>query len=523
MMRTMGGLLAAVCLAACGGEATDRADVPVPAQPVASAAVDLGNGPFEASWSSVEARPEPAWFRDAKFGIFIHWGPYAVPAYAPVGNYAEWYGESMNPVPSSAYIGEHHAELRAQTRAWHVKTYGEDFDYARFAPMWRAELWEPGDWADIFKDAGARYVVLTSKHHDGFALWPSAHASASWGRPWNSVEVGPGRDVVGELSEAVRDAGLRMGLCYSNYEWYNPLYTNDPTDTDTVARFMDTHFRPQLRDLITRYQPDILWGDGAWDHPSEVWGTPAIMAWMLNTHPRAEDVVFNDRWGNETRLGVGVHTSEYGAGRQASDPLWEENRGIGHSYGYNRMEDIADYATRDELVMLLVDVVSRGGNLLLDVGPDADGKIPPIQQERLRQIGAWLDVYGAGIFGTRAYRDGAQWSDGPRPETSTATFKADYNVLRLTSQPAPGEARKTVLFTRKSDTLHAFLTRVPEGDTVLRGVTLGDGAAAHWLGLDGEAVAWRQEGPDLVLNAVPSPERIRLGPPYGIVLTGLEE
>ena len=502
--------LTALVLAGCA------AAVGEPAQTLAERAP-----PVEADWESLNARGVPEWWQDAKLGIFIHWGVYAVPAYAPVGEYAEWYGESMNPVPSSDYIAEHHAKLRATTRARHIERYGADFDYADFAPLWKAEHYDPEDWARLFAEAGAGYVVLTSKHHDGFALWPSAEASESWGRPWNAVEVGPGRDVLGELMTAVRGQGMRAGLYYSLYEWYNPTYTNDKADRATITAYVANHFQPQIRDLVTRYDPDILWGDGSWDHPSSTWQTPELMAWAIQTQPNGADIVYNDRWGDELRGKAGVLTSEYGAGRDTTSPPWEENRGMGRSYGYNAQEGPDDYATAEEIVLTLVDVVSRGGNLLLNVGPKADGTIPDIQAERLRHLGRWMETYGEGIRGTRSFRSGVQWSEGARPDVDDAQFKADYDILRLAQTPRPGEARKAVMFTRSGDTLHAFATRAPEGELRLRNVTLAPSAEVRWLGLDEAPLSWRQDGGDVVVSVPPMSEaRTRLGAPFGIRLAG---
>src|SRR5580658_10718816 len=178
---------------------------------------------YQPTWDSIDRRATPAWFSDAKFGIFIHWGTYSVPAYAPVlpGKlaYAEWYWHAITE-------GRKPGADPVDAGSWdyHKRMYGADFDYQNFAPRFRAELFDPGHWADVFTRSGAKYVVLTSKHHEGFALWPSPEASRTWGRPWNAAEIGPKRDLLGDLATAVRANGLRMGIYYSLYEWYNPLY-----------------------------------------------------------------------------------------------------------------------------------------------------------------------------------------------------------------------------------------------------------------------------------------------------------
>lgn len=347
---------------------------------------------YEPDWNSLNSRPTPDWYDQAKFGIFVHWGVYSVPAWGPKGQYAEWYWHSMQ-------------DHNGPTWKFHVKTYGANFKYQDFAPMFKARLFNPDQWAALFKAAGARYVVLTSKHHDGFCLWPSAE---SWN--WNSVDIGPHQDLVAELAGAVRAHGLRMGLYYSLYEWYNPYYLHD------VNRYVDEVMLPQMKDIVNRYHPAVLWTDGEWEKPSSVWKSTEFLAWLFNESPVKDYVAVDDRWGSETRgKDGGFYTSEYGKahGELASYTgvhKWEECQGIGASFGYNRNEDAGDYKTPYQLVALLVKTVSRGGNLLLDVGPTADGRIPDIMEERLLQMGQWLKTNGEAIYASRPWRavsDGA--------------------------------------------------------------------------------------------------------------------
>ena len=180
--------------------------------------------PYEANWESIDSRPTPAWFGYAKFGIFIHWGTYSVPSYAPVipGKlaYAEWYWNAMTKGRDDPAANP----IQTGTWAYHQRQFGAQYDYQNFAAQFHAELFDPDQWAKLLAKSGARYVVLTSKHHEGFALWPSKQASATWGRPWNAVDTGPKRDLLGDLTSAVRKQGLRMGYYYSLYEWYNPLW-----------------------------------------------------------------------------------------------------------------------------------------------------------------------------------------------------------------------------------------------------------------------------------------------------------
>jgi alpha-L-fucosidase len=315
---------------------------------------------YEANWASLDTRACPDWYLDAKFGIFIHWGVYSVPSWGVKGEYAEWYWNRM-------------ADKKPGNPWWifHKANYGENFQYQDFAPMFRAELFDASQWADIFARSGARYIVPTSKHHEGFCLWPSAEASRDWGRPWNSMEVGPRRDLLGELSEAVRARGLKFGFYYSLYEWFNPLWLTDR------AKFVDQHLFPQFKDVVTRYKPSIIFSDGEWEMTSKDWRSEELLAWLFNESPSRSEVVVDDRWGSDTRhKHGGYYTTEYAAGMEGADHPWEESEGLGFSYGLNRAEGLDDYKSAKNLVFLLVDTVSRGGNLLLDIGPAADGRFP---------------------------------------------------------------------------------------------------------------------------------------------------
>ncbi len=369
------------------------------------------NAPYEATWESLDTRPNPTWFTDAKFGIFIHWGVYAVPAWGPKDRYAEWYWNDL-------IRGD------GQTKAFHDATYGEDFKYQDFASQFKAELFDPAQWADTFKRSGAKYIVLTSKHHEGFCLWPNPQ---SWN--WNSVDIGPHRDLAGDLTEAVREAGLKMGFYYSIYEWFNPLYNTD------VDRYVDEYMLPQMKDLVQRYQPDLFWPDGEWSHPSSTWRSTEFLAWLFNESKAPKDIAINDRWGKECRnVHGGFATPEYGGipdGKLIQRGDFEECQGMGHSFGYNRNETADNYRSTTKLLHLLIGNVSRGGNLLLDIGPTADGRIPVVMEQRLLEMGEWLTVNGDAIYGTRA------WAEAPEMENVKFTRKGE--ALYAISLKWPGE------------------------------------------------------------------------------------
>jgi alpha-L-fucosidase len=474
--------------------------------PLLSGIVSAQEVTYEPTWESISSRATPEWWRDAKFGIFIHWGVYSVPAISPRENYSEWYW----------YWLRDPERIGPMVRDFHVAQYGEDFGYQDFAPMFRAELFDPSEWAQLFFTSGARYVVLTSKHHDGYALWPSAEASATWGRRWNSVEIGPGRDLVGDLTVAVRNRGLRMGLYYSIYEWFNPLYLSDP------KAFAIQHYHPQFKDLVTRYAPSVIFADGAWDHGDDVWRSAELVAWLLNESPSKDHVAINDRWygGGRGKHG-GYFTTEYGSGFETGLHAWEESRAVGRSYGFNRIERAEDYASARTLIYMLIDIVSRGGNFLLDVGPTADGRIPVIMQDRLLELGAWLAVNGEAIYGTREWVRPFQWSEGAIPEPPEGDFQTGYDILRLTVEPEAGEAVKEVWFTSRPHTVYAIAPVLPYRQLRVREIALADDASVRLLGFE-DPLKWERVGADIVVHMPDAPlHDLPPGPAYSFKITGV--
>jgi len=389
--------------------------------------------PYVATWASLDTRPTPAWYDQAKFGVFIHWGVYSVPAFAdPKASGGEAYSE---------WYWKHLEDKNGPTARFHARVFGPQTRYPDFAARFKAELFDPAQWADVLARSGAKYVVLTSKHHDGFALWPSPQ---SWN--WNSMDVGPHRDLAGDLAAAVKARGLQMGFYYSLYEWYNPLYHSNP------AAYVAEHMLPQLKDLVMRYHPTVLWTDGEWEQPSSVWRSPEFLAWLFNDSPVKDTVAVNDRWGKETRsVHGGFYTTEYGKYNNPAVSIgaqhkWEECRGMGQSFGYNRMETPADYKSAHDLVWLLLSTVSRGGNLLLDIGPTADGRIPVIMQQRLLDMGGWLARNGEAVYDSHPWRVAA---DGPHVAYTTRAG-AVYALVdgwpgRTLLLPAPKSSSQTTV------------------------------------------------------------------------------
>ncbi len=444
---------------------------------------------YSPTWESLDSRLVAPWFADAKFGIFIHWGLYSVPAWGPNGTYAEWYQyylqEKMITYGNGDFTGK-------ETYEYHINKYGEDFTYYQFAPMFKAELFNPSDWAKLFEKAGAKYIVLTSKHHEGYALWPSKEANDR-GFRWNSMDIGPHRDLVGELEKEIRKTDIKFGLYYSLYEWYHPLWKYDK------EKFVSEHMIPQVKDLVNRYKPDILWPDGEWDISDTLWQSRELLCWLFNESPVANTIVINDRWGKGIRKHHGGYfTTEYEETVEYSKP-WEECRGMGFSFGYNQAEDIEDYNSAKALVLTLVDIVSHGGNLLLDIGPAANGKIPPIMQERLLQIGKWLEVNGEAIYGTKKWKSAVQWSKGDRSYKQEGMLVGSDLILKQTVNPESGYAVKEMFFTKKENTLYVILPKWTDGFLVVKDVNAAAGAKISLLGQEGK-LAWKSRGKDIQIT-----------------------
>lgn len=413
--------------------------------------------------SSLDSHPLPQWYADAKLGIFVHWGLYSVPGWAPLQHpghdfssldyiknnpYAEWYYNVMR-IPGSP------------TAAYHRKHFGADFDYYNFASIfdYETQKWDPDKMAGIFKEAGARYVALTTKHHDGFTLWPSEVENP------NQRNLHASRDIVKDLTESVRKAGMRMGLYYSGgYDWtFNRgpiLGASDYSTVQPQSIAYGQYADAQIEELIRLYHPAVLWNDINW--PTS--GQPLkIIADYYNAVP---DGVVDDRYGIKHSDFI---TPEYAKLDEISAKKWEECRGLGQSFGYNRAEGEAETISPPELISLLVDIVSKNGNLLLDVGPEADGTIPPVQMERLQALGAWLHQNGDAIYGSRPW-------------------------IRAVGQTDQGIG---VRFTRKGENLYATLLGKPQSSAiVIRSVNAKPGSQIFLLG-DSKPLKWSKQGNDL--------------------------
>jgi alpha-L-fucosidase len=476
-------------------------------------------GKYKPTWESLSSHPTPAWFRDAKFGIFIHWGVYSVPAYH------EWYLEFISPKsnwgetpggpPYTAAQGElsdslFNAKVRKKANEYHRINYGVDFEYDDFIPMFKAEHFDPGSWADLFRDAGARYVVMTAKHGDEFAMWPSKVNRR------NAMKMGPHRDLAGELAAAVRSRGMKMGFYHNTtYSFWDKRFPNREW-----VKFMNN----SIMELVDRYKPDILWGDvvvnpvrdiyGQKMDVADCWNSKEVIAWFYNHSENPDEVVTNDRWGlDTTRAGIlsekafskslwaehernwcrddaailgDFQTPERRSITKIFEIPWETCDALDPtSWGYNKQTPDSMYMKPDELIDYLADIVSKGGNLLINIGPRADGTIPEVMQNCLRDAGSWLKINGESIYGTRPWK---VYGEGPTTEEVGVLGKKGKRIQFLT-----GDIR----FTIKERTLYAILLEWPGTQVTihsLKGVPvksisiLGTGEPAQWQVTEGGIV-----------------------------------
>jgi len=394
---------------------------------------------YEASELSLAARPTPTWYGNAKLGIFIHWGLYSVPAWStPYGTpdtvtnwkafytnnpYAEWYLNSLR-IPGSP------------TQTHHTYKYGAEYDYYNFKDSLQQKTtnWNAGHWANIIKATGAKYVVITAKHHDGYMMYPSKIP-----HPFlQPNQISSSKDFIGQLAKAVRAKNIKMGVYYSGgLDW---SFTNNPITnlwpelfesmpaTEVYSKYADA----QLNEIINLYQPDVLWNDV--NYPKGV-KLLSVFAHLFNTNHNA---VINDRWNQYPTL-YNFTTPEYAVPDSNGFKKWETCRGIGFSFGYNQTETDKQLLSSKALINLFIDIVSKNGNLLLNIGPDASGNIPANQLSRLQDLGDWMQVNSEGIYDTNPWK-------------KTAGILQDGTPIR---------------FTQKNKILYVFILQKPVANTIL--------------------------------------------------------
>ena len=457
-------------------------------------------GKYEPTWESLAQYEIPQWYKDAKFGIFIHWGPYCVPAF---GN--EWYPRRMYLQDDPAF--EHHRKMYGDHR---------EFGYKDFIPMLTAEKFDAAEWAQLFKDAGARFVMPVAEHHDGFPMYDSDLTD------WCAAKMGPKRDICGELAEAVRAQDMVFAVSSHRAEhwWffdggrgfpsdvqdpandglYGPAVEASKDKTDREAwKQKDWTPRPDAKfledwlarccELVDKYQPQVVWFD--WWIEQIVF-EPYLQRFAAHYYNRGEEwgmgVAINHKYDSYPE-GVAVFDIERGQLSDIRKFFWQNDTSVSkNSWGYIEGHD---YKQTGDLIADLVDIVSKNGALLLNVGPRADGTIPETEQQMLREMGRWLAVHGEGIYDTRPWR---VFGEGPTPVPEGAFT----DTAREAFTPAD------IRFTQKDNTLYAFLLAYPQGQARIE--SLGSGevnvTGVRMLGSDA-AIEWSQDDGGLSLSAPP--------------------
>jgi alpha-L-fucosidase len=433
---------------------------------------------FQPTWESLKKYQAPDWFRDAKFGIFIHWGVYSVPAFG-----SEWYPREMYQKDSKEY--KHHLEK-----------YGAltKFGYKDFIPLFRAEKFNADTWMDVFKKSGAKYIVPVAEHHDGFAMYKTALSK------WNASEMGPHRDIIGELALAAQKQDLVFGLSSHRIEhwWFmnggrkfdsdvmDPAYADfygparEENETPSPEYMNDWLLR--CTELVDKYHPQLFWFDWWIEQPAM---DPYRKSFASSYYNKAiewnKGVVIN--YKNESfPKEAAVFDIERGSSKATKKQPWQTDTSIGKkSWGYI---DGEENKTPNELIDELIDIVSKNGNMLLNIGPRADGMITDEQQNVLLGIGKWLDINGEGIYGTRPWKiDGEGPTESPGEDVQFNEYKSK------------GYTSRDIRFTVKNVVLYAFVLDAPKEKTIIRSLSEKSGngkvASITLLG-SGEKIIWSQ-------------------------------
>ena len=455
---------------------------------------------YQSTWESLEKYECPEWFKDAKFGIFIHWGVYSVPAYG-----SEWYPRWM--YKDTVAWGKNYFKH-------HVKTYGsqDKFGYKDFIPMFKAEKFDANQWIEVFKKSGAKYIVPVAEHHDGFAMYNTALSR------WNAVNMGPKRDIIGELAQACRKQEVIFGLSSHRIEhwwfmgegtkfnsdvndpqyadFYGPAKVHNPFNPKEKAPTMTPEFMTdwllRCNELVDKYQPQIFWFDW-WIEQSELEPYRKTFAAYYYNHAKL--------WGKEVVLNykheaypdnVAVYDIERGSTKAKKKFPWQTDTSVGtRAWGYI---DGEKNKTPNEIIDALIDIVSKNGNMLLNIGPKADGTITPEQTAVLLDIGKWLDINGEGIYATRPWD---VTGEGPTENASGDEQFNEFKNKAYTSQD--------IRFTSKGNVVYAICLETPK-EQPISVKSFGTKApsskkikSVEMLGST-EKLTWKQKGDALVID-----------------------
>jgi alpha-L-fucosidase len=442
-------------------------------------------GPFHPEWESLQKYQVPDWYRDAKFGIFIHWGVYSVPAFD-----SEWYPREMYRQGSPAF--KHH-----------LAVYGsqEKFGYKDFVPMFKAERFDPVAWARLFKEAGAKYVVPVAEHHDGFAMYDSGLTD------WSAVKMGPHRDVIGDLANAVRAEGLHFGVSSHRVEhnfffdggrqiasdvndphyaaFYGPAHawlankrgTPVSNDFSFVSQAWTSDWLARSAEIVDKYHPDIMYFDWWIGQPSVRPDLARFAAFYYNSSLKwsghAGVINYKDFALQENSA---VLDLERGQLDEIRTVPWQTDTSVSNkSWGFIENDT---FKSPQFIVHQLVDIVSKNGNLLLNIGPRSDGTIPDEVQKVLRSVGSWLAMNGDAIYGTRpwhVYGEGpTKIAAGSFHDTETAPFTPDD--FRFTTRGGVLYAIELGWPSSEEATIQSLGSVAMPNQTIVSVVLLGSGA-----------------------------------------------
>jgi len=457
-------------------------------------------GPFRPDWESLQKYEAPEWYQDAKFGIFIHWGVYSVPAFS-----SEWYPRNMYEPGFDAY--KHH-----------IATYGpqDKFGYKDFIPMFKAECFDPSAWAELFKKAGAKYVVPVAEHHDGFAMYDSGLSD------WTAAKMGPHRDVIGDLAKAVRAQGLRFGVSSHRVEHdffmgvgrKIPSDVNDPqyaafygpaqpgvyqwgtpvgNDFTYVSSAWADDWLARGAEVVEKYRPDIVYFDWWIGQASIRPNLTRFAAFYYNRSLKYGDHVGVINYKDYAMQDhAGVLDVERGQLDDTRALHWQTDTSVSNkSWGYIKDDT---FKSPEFVVHQLIDVVSKNGNLLLNIGPRSDGTIPEEVQQVLLGVGSWLNVHGDAIYGTRPWRT---YGEGPTKVAAGSFHDTD------TAHYTPEDFR----FTTKADALYVIGLAWPaNGEAVIRSLaaTVGSQSVQTVSLLGSDAKPKFQQRPDGLHVALPA-------------------
>ncbi|AHG01953.1 hypothetical protein HALLA_01250 (plasmid) [Halostagnicola larsenii XH-48] len=403
----------------------------------------VDDGPFEPDWDSLaNVTHVPEWFRDGKFGIFCHWGPYSAPAYAH-----EWYPRQMYNLDNSI-------------NDYHIETYGEpdSHPYQEFIPEFTAEAFDAAEWADLFDRAGAKYAGPVVEHHDGWSLWDSDVS------PWNAVDTGPERNLTGELESAIRDRGMRFvttfhhsynligedgyfSFAYENYESVTEGYPDRVMYGNLPEALQYDTWLAKLAEVISGYQPDFVWFDwGLPDIPEEY--QQRFLAYYHNQATEWDRDVVTTNKHDVLPMDVSVADFELGRPREMQEQAWNAEFKVADEGGWGYVED-RTFHSATHLVHVLIDIVSKNGQLLLSIGPRVDGTIEQTERDRLIAIGEWLETNGDAIYETRPWD---AFGEGPTRVEAGGEFIGDVEY-------GPEDVRYTR--SKDGDTVYAIVMGWP--------------------------------------------------------------